>query len=68
MLVPEGLPFFMLKSTVTQELFHNIIEQRVHTTALGLHKVYQREYFGFLGIVSTVLDDMLTTPLREAYV
>ena len=54
----------MSKSAITQELFHDIIEQCVHTTALGLHKIYYREY---LGIVSTVLDDMWTIPPREAY-
>src|SRR5258708_9076034 len=53
-----GLPIFMLKSAITQELFHDIIKQCIHTTALGLHKIYYCEY---LGIISTVLDDMWTT-------
>ena len=34
----------MLKSAVTPELFHDIIKQCVHTTALGLKKVYYCEY------------------------
>ena len=66
MLVLGGLPFFTLKSAVTQELFHDIIEQRVHTTTLGLQKVYYHEYLGLLDIISTVLDDMWTTLLRKA--
>ena len=55
----------MSKSAITQELFHDIIEQCAHATALGLHKIYYCEY---LGIVSKVLDDMWTIPPREAYI
>ena len=55
MLALGGLPLFMLKSSVTQELFHDIIKWHVHTTALGLHMLYYHEYLGLLGIISAVL-------------
>ena len=34
----------MNRSAITQGLFHNIIENCVHTTALGLHKIYCCKY------------------------